>query len=108
MLMITVPRDADLEVAWTGGTMGEVTFILSPDDPAQTISLTCTYPAPAGHATIDKAALAMLPAGKGLVAASVSTSQDLSRGGWRLTYQLTGSAQSPVPALGFPLPAMFE
>jgi hypothetical protein len=107
-ISVTIPRDADLALAWTGGTRGEVTFSLSPDDPAQIVTLTCTYPTTAGHATIGKEVLALLPAGRGLIAASVETSQDLSRGGWKLTYRLTGSAQSPVSALGFPLPALFE
>jgi len=104
---LTVPRGADLEVAWTGGTEGEVTFILSPDRPART-ALTCTFPADAGHATISKTALALLPAGTGLVAAGVATTQDLSRGGWKVTFNLVGSAQWSMPIFGFTLPAKFE
>jgi hypothetical protein len=107
--VVTIARTSDLVVEWTGGTIGDVAIGLVPTDRAARGGLTCAFPAAAGHGTVAAAALAELPAGKGLFVVDVSSSQDLSRDGWRLTYSLTGTARSPLPKLGgFPLSATFE
>jgi hypothetical protein len=82
-------RNEDLPVAWKGGTVGDVTAVVSSVTTTASTTISCKFKANAGTGTIPKAALGKLAPTTGDAANTIeveaSSSEEIEHGDWRIT-----------------------
>lgn len=89
----TIPRSANLSVAWTGGT-GTLRAFFFVTGGSTWIS--CSFPASAGSGTVPATALAKLPAGGGTLYFDTSSSAQKVVGEWGLYAYASHQAVTPT------------
>ncbi len=90
---LAISRSSALSFAWSGGTVGEVTFGVYPQ--SATSWVTCSFPANAGAGSIPSSLLSKLPSGSGSFNASLRNTSHLTQSGWAIdlwAYQSVVSA----------------
>lgn len=98
-----INRATPLATSWTGGTSGKVLVFLASATSARSASVSCTYDASAGSATIAADVLAALPAGSGSIAIGGVEQREVTAGGYTVTVSASG-----VALIGGAAPAMYQ
>lgn len=101
MISLTAPtaisRAQPLMVTWTGGTTGKVSVVMA-SNASGGASVSCTYDATAGSASVPATVLGALPMGDGTIAIGGSSSREQNAGGFTVT--LTASSANLIGGAG--------
>lgn len=83
---LTVDRSKALALAWSGGTIGNVTAVVGANSASGSVSVLCQFPAATGSASIPAAALGNLPSSptSASMAVQVTNGTTTVVGGWSL------------------------
>jgi hypothetical protein len=93
----TIARAQPLMVTWTGGTTGKVSVVMA-SSASGGASISCSYDATAGSATVPATVLMALPMGDGSIAIGGSSTREQTAGGFNVT--LTASSANLVGGAG--------
>jgi hypothetical protein len=85
----TVPRNAGLALAWTGGGVGEILANVTLQSSTQVVTVSCSFPSAPGSAVIPAAVLAKFPPGEGFLSAHPASVTEVSAGDWRVSVSAT-------------------
>ena len=97
---LNIARGTDLTLRWTGAGNTTLDLTLGNNPGAGSYSsVTCSFPASAGSATVPAAALATVPAGPGLFVLFITNTTPFAAGGYDI--KLKASA-SPLGSSGLP------
>jgi hypothetical protein len=97
---MTIARNQNLVLSWTGGSYGKVFVILARSESSggttHSVSATCTFDASAGSGTVPSTVLMAIPAGQsGSVSVNGGDKATLTAGDWSITLQEYVPASTP-------------
>lgn len=98
-----ISRAMPLATSWTGGTSGKVLVFLASASASRSATVSCTYDATAGSATIAADVLSALPVGSGSIAIGGVEQREVTAGGYTVTVSASG-----VALIGGAAPAMYQ
>ena len=97
---LMIDRATDLNVAWTGGTTGQVRVVMDAGMDGSATFVVCQYDATDGAAVIPSMALGHLQNGPGFILIDVLERQTLTSGMWSIDLDLNVRARQGGAAFG--------